>query len=117
MRRMRHGKGQCGEQVPGLRQAQRQEKGQAVSPWCWWVYLVRCRDGSLYCGIAKSVEDRVRTHNEGKGSKYTRSRRPVNLVWRLGPLVRNYALSLEYRIKQMPKAKKELLTKRRGGLP
>lgn len=44
------------------------------------VYLVRCSDGSLYCGVSTDVERRVRQHNAGTASKYTRSRRPVELV-------------------------------------
>lgn len=47
----------------------------------WRVYLVLCSDGTLYCGIALDVEARVRQHNEGKGARYTRGRRPVRLVW------------------------------------
>lgn len=78
----------------------------------WYVYLVRCRDGSLYCGIAKSVEKRIRQHNEGKGAKYTRSRRPVELVWRVAVTGRGAAQKLEYRIKRMPKAKKEALARK-----
>jgi putative endonuclease len=46
----------------------------------WYVYIVCCSDGSLYTGIAKNVEKRVFRHNSGTGAKYTRSRRPVELV-------------------------------------
>jgi len=47
----------------------------------WYFYIVRCRDNSLYSGIATDVEDRVKEHNEGHGAKYTFSRRPVTLVY------------------------------------
>lgn len=47
----------------------------------WSVYMVECRDGSLYTGISTNVEERIKKHNEGKGAAYTRSRRPVRLVW------------------------------------
>jgi len=47
----------------------------------YFVYMVRCRDGSLYTGYARDIENRLRLHNSGKGAKYTRSRRPVRLVY------------------------------------
>ena len=76
----------------------------------WWVYVVRCRDGSLYCGIAKDVERRVRQHNAGpRGSRYTRSRRPVKLVWRTPRTFREDALRLERRFKRLSRVKKELV--------
>lgn len=46
-----------------------------------WVYLVRCNDGSLYCGFALDVDARVDVHNAGRGARYTRSRLPVTLRW------------------------------------
>jgi len=46
----------------------------------WYVYIVRCRDGTLYTGIAIDVEKRIDKHNSGLGAKYTRSRCPVKLV-------------------------------------
>ena len=46
-----------------------------------WAYLVRCADGTLYAGWTNDLERRLETHNAGKGAKYTRSRRPVTLVW------------------------------------
>lgn len=47
----------------------------------WFVYMVRCCDGSLYTGISNNLEARIERHNAGTGAKYTRSRRPVVLVW------------------------------------
>ncbi len=46
----------------------------------WYMYVVECCDSSFYCGITKSVSDRVVKHNSGKGAKYTRARRPVRLI-------------------------------------
>jgi len=46
-----------------------------------FVYLVRCRDGTYYCGVARDVERRVAQHNRGRGARYTRSRGPVVLVY------------------------------------
>ena len=51
----------------------------------WWVYLLRCGDGTLYTGITDDLDRRLAAHNAGRGAKYTRSRRPVTLVWRKGP--------------------------------
>ena len=47
----------------------------------WFCYLLECADGSLYAGITPALERRVRRHNAGSASKYTRARRPVRLVW------------------------------------
>ncbi len=68
----------------------------------WVVYLVRCSDKSLYCGISNDVHRRLKEHNSGRGAKYTRSRRPVELV-DIGPdMPKREALKLEYRIKRVP---------------
>ena len=48
----------------------------------WFVYMLRCGDGSLYTGISTDVEARLKTHNAGKGAAYTRSHLPVKLVWK-----------------------------------
>lgn len=74
-----------------------------------YVYILRCRDGSLYTGIARSLERRVGEHQAGTASKYTRPRRPVTLVWfrRVGSWPR--ALQLEYRIKQLRRSEKVAL--------
>ena len=67
----------------------------------WVVYLLRCSDNSLYCGISNDVARRVDAHNAGKGAKYTRSRRPVKPVATSCAMTRGEALSLEYRIRQL----------------
>jgi len=73
----------------------------------WYVYLVRCRDNSLYCGIAKDVFEREKLHNAGKGAKYTRSRRPVEIVVCKGPFTKSAASKIEYQVKQQ-KAKDKI---------
>ena len=79
----------------------------------WVVYLVRCSDKSLYCGITNNLKNRLAEHNSGKGAKYTRSRRPVTLVGTSSEMTRSDALKLEYRVKQVPSNKKEFeLTKK-----
>ena len=72
----------------------------------YYVYLVRCSDGSLYCGIAKDVEKRISVHNAGKGAKYTRPRRPVVLVYVEEADSRSDALRREIEIKKMPRRRK-----------
>jgi putative endonuclease len=72
----------------------------------WVVYLVRCSDKSLYCGVSNDLKNRLIGHNSGKGARYTRSRRPVELV-AIGPeMTKSEALKLEYRIKKLPAGKK-----------
>ncbi|NOR10385.1 MAG: GIY-YIG nuclease family protein [Desulfovibrionaceae bacterium] len=76
----------------------------------WYVYMVQCRDGSLYTGIAKNLEKRVEEHNSGStGAKYTRSRRPVHLVYQEEVPSRSAAAKREYEIKQLTAAGKNAL--------
>jgi predicted GIY-YIG superfamily endonuclease len=58
----------------------------------WWVYVFRCADGSLYTGITKDVPRRCLQHNDGKASRYTRSRRPITLVYQEPCATRSLAL-------------------------
>ena len=73
----------------------------------WSVYLVRCRDGSLYTGIATDVRRRMVQHGVGKGSKYLRGRKPFTLVCHRKVGDRSVASRVEHRIKRLPKAEKE----------
>ncbi|HEX9715121.1 MAG TPA: GIY-YIG nuclease family protein [Desulfurivibrionaceae bacterium] len=82
----------------------------ADSSSAWFVYLVRCRDGSLYCGIAKDLTRRVEEHNSAdKGAKYTRGRRPVQLVYVEEAASRGTATQREGRIKRLSRARKMML--------
>ena len=72
----------------------------------WVVYLIRCSDNSLYCGISNDVKTRLIEHNSGRGARYTRSRRPVKLAGVSSEMTKSEALKLEYRIKQLPVDKK-----------
>ena len=72
----------------------------------WIVYLLRCSDGSLYCGISSDLNHRLIEHNSGKGAKYTRSRRPVELIGISPEMTKSEALKLEYKIKRLPADKK-----------
>jgi predicted GIY-YIG superfamily endonuclease len=73
----------------------------------WTVYILRCGDESLYTGIAKDVEARVKQHNEGRGAAYTRTRLPVKLLYHEKGLTRSKALIREAQIKAMPRSRKE----------
>lgn len=77
-----------------------------------FVYILRCRDGSLYTGIAKDLARRMERHRLGKASKYTRSRLPVALVWKRRLLTWSRALKEELRIKSLTRAQKEDLLAR-----
>lgn len=79
--------------------------------------MVRCCDGSLYTGIATDVPSRIAKHNDGKASKYTRSKLPVELVYCETVSSHGDALRREYAIKQLPvKAKHALLCSASNGL-
>jgi len=75
----------------------------------WFVYLLRCADGSLYTGIAKDVDRRCQQHNAGTASRYTRSRLPVVAVYREAHASRSLALSREAAIKALTRRQKEAL--------
>ena len=83
----------------------------------WFVYVVRCRDGSLYTGISTDVESRVNVHNDGRGARYTRSRRPVVLVYRERRRSRSMALRREAAIKALSRAEKQALVDRGNPQP
>ena len=74
--------------------------------------MLRCRDGSLYTGIAKDLAQRLERHQLGKASKYTRSRRPVVLVWKRRLMSWSRALKEELRVKALTRAQKEALLAR-----
>ena len=79
----------------------------------WTVYLARCRDGTLYTGIARDVDARIAAHDAGRGARYTRGRGPlvVRAVRRCGS--KNEALKLEYAVKCLSRVEKEKLTNAR----
>ncbi len=74
-----------------------------------YTYMVRCKDGSLYTGWTNNLEKRLQAHNEGSGAKYTKTRRPVELVYYEEYESKTQAMKREYEIKQLPKKKKEEL--------
>lgn len=77
-----------------------------------YTYMVECRDGSLYTGWTNNLERRLKAHNEGKGARYTKSRRPVRLVYWECFDSKVEAMRREYAIKQLSRKKKlELIEK------
>ena len=75
----------------------------------YYVYMLRCVDGTLYVGIARELAIRMQRHNCGKGAKYTRSRLPVSLVYTETAVDRSAAQSREYELKHYAKPHKEAL--------
>jgi len=77
-----------------------------TSPGVWAVYLLRCGDGTLYCGIALDVDARLVQHQAGKGAKYTRGRTPLELVFREACGSKGEALRRERQLKRLRRAEK-----------
>ncbi len=76
----------------------------------WFVYLARCADDTLYCGIARDVAARIAQHDAGKGARYTRGRGPLAVVLVRRCRDKSRALRLEHAIKQLtPGAKRALV--------
>lgn len=74
-----------------------------------YTYMVKCSDGSLYTGWTTDLEHRVKAHNDGEGAKYTRSRRPVELVYYEEYATKVEAMKREYAIKKLTRKQKEKL--------
>ncbi|ANQ63330.1 GIY-YIG nuclease family protein [Staphylococcus equorum] len=74
-----------------------------------YIYIVKCKDGSLYTGYAKDIEKRIEKHNKGQGAKYTKIRRPVELVYQEMFDTKSEALKREYEIKTYSRQQKLVL--------
>lgn len=81
----------------------------------WYVYILRCSDGTLYTGSTDDVGRRVAVHNSGKGAKYTRGRTPVEVVYTEKCESYSAALKREYAIKQLSRQEKWNLIQKQGG--
>lgn len=75
----------------------------------WYVYVARCADGTLYCGIARDVAARIAAHDAGKGARYTRGRGPLSVVVTRRCKTQGDALRLEYAFKQLSREAKEAI--------
>jgi putative endonuclease len=72
----------------------------------WSVYLARCADDSVYCGIAADVGARIAAHDAGRGARYTRGRGPLTVLAVRRCRDKGVALSIEHAVKQLPRAQK-----------
>lgn len=75
----------------------------------WYLYILRCGDGTLYTGITTNIEKRLEAHRTGKGAKYTRGRGPLTLVYREECGSHSQALKRELTVKGLPRNQKEKL--------
>ncbi len=75
----------------------------------WYLYMLRCSDGSIYTGITNNVESRVKEHNQGYGAEYTEQRRPVSLIYQETHPDQSSARRREEQIKRWGRKKKENL--------
>jgi putative endonuclease len=80
---------------------------------CWFVYILKCGDGTLYTGITNNVEARIEAHRAGKGAKYTRGRQPLKLACTIASRNKGAALKKEYAIKKLSKDEKLMLIKKK----
>lgn len=71
-----------------------------------FIYIIKCKDNSLYTGWTTNLEERIKAHNEGRGAKYTKGRGPVELVYYESFDTKEEAMKREYAIKHMTKKKK-----------
>ena len=78
-----------------------------------FTYIVRCSDGTLYAGWTNDLEKRLKAHNNGTGAKYTRTRRPVELVYYEEFETKEEAMRREYAIKQLSRQEKLKLIERK----
>ena len=74
-----------------------------------YTYILRCADGTYYCGWTNDLDKRLAAHNSGKGAKYTHARLPVELVYYETFETKEEAMSREWHIKQLTRAQKEAL--------
>ena len=72
----------------------------------WYLYILRCGDGSLYTGITTDIQSRLDAHRAGKGAKYTRGRAPLELVYSENCGDHSAALKRELEVKSLPRAEK-----------
>jgi len=72
----------------------------------WYVYIIECKDGTLYTGITNNLERRIKDHNSGKGCRFTKYRRPVKLAHNEGVASRSEALKREAQIKGLVRDRK-----------
>lgn len=78
-----------------------------------YTYILKCKDGTYYTGWTNNLEKRLKDHNDGKGAKYTKSRRPVELIYHEMFDSKEEAMKREYAIKHMTRSEKDKLIQRK----
>jgi len=91
------------------RMKEKEEAGKRKLDKGWFLYILRCQSDTFYTGVTKDLKRRLTMHNNGKASRYTRSRRPVEMVYHENCASRAQALVREYKVKALPRKKKEAL--------
>lgn len=84
-------------------------KNSRLTSQIWFLYILECKDGTFYTGITNNLNRRYQQHNEGRGSRYTRTRYPVKLRYLETYANRSEALIREYGVKALSKKEKENL--------
>jgi len=80
------------------------------------VYILKCKDNTLYTGYTNDLTNRLKMHTEGKGAKYTRGRGPFQVVYTEEFVTKEEAMQREYEIKRLPRMKKKELIENRGSV-
>lgn len=86
-----------------------------MSESVWYLYILRCGDGTLYTGITTDVAKRLAQHRSGRGAKYTRGRGPLELVYREEVGSHSEALKREHQVHSLPRAEKNKLIEEKNG--
>ncbi len=92
-----------------LMQGKEKSLGQNQTKEEWFLYILQCQDGSFYTGVTNDLQRRLKMHNDGRASRYTRSRRPVKLLYQEVYASRAQVLVREYAIKALSRERKEKL--------
>ena len=93
--------------LEGMREKEKNISRRKQTADAWFLYILRCKDGSLYTGVTKDLERRFKMHHSGRASHYTRTRRPVELVYHEPCGTRTQALVRECFIKSFSRKRKE----------
>lgn len=83
----------------------------------WYVYVLRCADDTFYTGYARDLDARVKTHNAGRGAKYTRGRLPVEVLYHETFDTQSEAMSREIKLKKLTRRQKQALVNQQGSIP
>ncbi len=86
-----------------------EDSGEKLPDKGWFLYILRCQNDTFYTGVTKDLERRVKMHNDGKASRYTRARLPVKLIYHEDCASRAQALVRECRVKALTRKQKEKL--------